>query len=203
MSTSVGSDDASLIARSLNEPAAFATLYERHADAVFRYGASRLGRDSAGDLTSESFLVAFERRDRYDPTVSSALPWLLGIATRLIRRRRREEAVGWRALAVAAGLGGEGTARLEHRHDSDTDARIDAGAAVGGIAEAIVRLPKRDRDVLTLTAWSELDSAGISEALGIPEGTVRSRLHRARRILRAELEAGGAHRKELDHERLG
>ncbi|WP_087010974.1 RNA polymerase sigma factor [Leucobacter sp. 7(1)] len=71
-------------------PPLFAELYRRHSGAVFRYAASRLGREPADDLTSDVFLVAFDRRDRYDTSVPSALPWLLGIATRLIRRHRRD-----------------------------------------------------------------------------------------------------------------
>lgn len=181
--------DASIIARSRDSPGEFAQLYDRHARVVFRYAASRLGAESADDLTSETFLVAFERRQNYDPAVANALPWLLGIATRLIRRRKRDEIASWRLLAASQGIGGEGTVHSTHDPCSEADQRIDAGFAVNSIANTIANLPQRDRDVLTLAAWSELNSAGIAEALGIPEGTVRSRLHRARRILRTQLEA--------------
>lgn len=193
--------DAQLIARSRDAPEVFSLLYERHARAVFRYAASRLGREAADDLTSEVFLTALQRRERYDAAVASALPWLLGIATRLIRRRRRDEVAAWRALTRAQGLGGDGTVHAAHDPIGELDARIDADDAIGSIAAAVARLPKRDRDVLTLTAWSELDSAGIAEALGIPEGTVRSRLHRARRILRTHLEADGFRTEENEHGR--
>lgn len=201
--------DASIVARSRDAPDVFAQLYDRHARAVFRYSASRLGREYADDLTSDTFLVAFERRDRYDTAVASALPWLLGIATRLIRRRRRDEIASWRATAASQGLGGEGTVHAIYDPSGETDDRIDADLAMSSIALAVAKLPKRDRDVLTLCAWSELDSAGIAEALGIPEGTVRSRLHRARKILRTHLDAGsaretagGAREMELDHARV-
>ncbi|WP_205881404.1 RNA polymerase sigma factor [Leucobacter coleopterorum] len=197
------------MARSRDAPDVFAKLYDRHARAVFRYSASRLGREHADDLTSDTFLVAFELRDRYDTAVQTALPWLLGIATRLIRRRRRDEIASWRATAASQGLGGDGTVHAVYDPSGEADDRIDAGLAMSSIALAVAKLPKRDRDVLTLCAWSELDSVGIAEALGIPEGTVRSRLHRVRKTLRTHLEAGKvrgnaglARETEVQHERV-
>lgn len=192
--------DAELVARSRDAPLLFAELYRRHSGAVFRYAASRLGREPADDLTSDVFLVAFDRRNRYDASVPSALPWLLGIATRLIRRHRRDEVAGWKALTTLGGLGGEGSARTHSDPVDALDSWLDARSLTGSLSSAIARLPQRDRDVLTLTAWSELDSAGIAEALGIPEGTVRSRLHRARKILRTHLETSVAREPETTHE---
>lgn len=194
-------NDADVIADALKRPGEFTELYKRHSAPVFRYIASRLGRESAEDLSSETFLVAFERRDAFNPDALSALPWLLGIATQLIRRNRREEAASWRLSAAFSGLGGEGTIHSVHDPSNDADARIEANAAVRSISNAMAKMPKRDREVLALAAWSELDSGGIAEALGIPEGTVRSRLHRCRRILRAHLEAGGVRDLETHDER--
>lgn len=85
--------DVELVARSRDAPRLFAELYRRHSGAVFRYAASRLGREPADDLVSDVFLAALGRRDRFDPAVPTALPWLLGIATRLIRRRRIRERI--------------------------------------------------------------------------------------------------------------
>lgn len=181
--------DAEVIADAQGRPEEFTELYRRHSAPVFRYIASRLDRGLAEDLRSETFLVAFERRVAFRSEAQSALPWLLGIATQLIRQRRREEAASWRLEAAVDGLGGEGTARLESDPAAEVDARLDAKTAVRSISLAIAKLSRGDRDVLGLAAWSELDTAGIAESLGIPEGTVRSRLHRARRILRAHLDA--------------
>lgn len=196
------STDAEIIARSRDRPEEFATLYQRRARAVFSYVASRLGGDAAEDITSATFLVALERLDRYDTSVPNALPWLLGIATRLIRRHRRDEIATWKALAregAAAGFDRDGDVIDQDR--TDVDAQIDAANAARRIAGAVASLAQRDRDVLALTAWSDLDSAGIADALGIPEGTVRSRLHRARRILRAHLDADSTRNSEEDHGR--
>ena len=94
------STDNELIARSHLDPAVFATLYDRHATAVYRYLAQRLGEHAADDVMSETFLVAFERRDAYDREVTDARPWLLGIATRLMRKHARLEAVAWKGMAA-------------------------------------------------------------------------------------------------------
>ena len=92
-------DDAALIARSLHAPECFGVLFDRHAPAIGRYIARRLGPDAADDLVAETFLVAFRRRDHYDLTHGDARPWLYGIATRLIGRHRRQEVRFFRAIA--------------------------------------------------------------------------------------------------------
>ncbi len=64
------------------------------------------------------------------------------------------------------------------------DAKLTAQATRPGLARAIAKLPVRQRDVVLLHAWADLDYEQIAVALGIPVGTVRSRLHRARGALR-------------------
>src|ERR1035437_4919100 len=100
-----GEDDAALIARSIDTPDCFAVLFDRHAPAIYRYVARRLGPDAADDLVAEAFLVAFQRRGGYDSTQAEARPWLYGIATNLISRRRRDEMRFFRAIARRAGHG--------------------------------------------------------------------------------------------------
>ncbi|MEV3921254.1 RNA polymerase sigma factor [Actinomadura coerulea] len=80
--------DASLIAASRTEPERFAGLFRRHAPEIMRYATRRLGRDAAEDVVAETFLIAFDRRHRYDAARPDARPWLYGIATNLIRRHR-------------------------------------------------------------------------------------------------------------------
>lgn len=74
-------DDATLIAQSLRAPERFGVLFDRHAPAIFRYAARRLGPDAADDIVAETFLTAFRARGRYDPAYLDAGPWLYGIAT--------------------------------------------------------------------------------------------------------------------------
>jgi len=182
--------DNEIIRRSWDNPAVFAEIYDRHATTVYRYAARRAGVDTADDIMAETFLVAFERRNRFDNAFESALPWLLGIATVLIRKHRGSEARFLRAV-VASGP----PATVVENHDD----RLDADISVRAIAGAIRKLPARDRDALLLYAWGDLDYEGVALALSIPVGTVRSRLNRARRVLR--LSAGITPAKEVDRGR--
>jgi RNA polymerase sigma-70 factor (ECF subfamily) len=182
--------DSEIVRRSWEHPAAFADVYDRHARAVYRYAARRAGTDAADDIMAETFLVAFERRKRFDETYDSALPWLLGIATILIRKHRGAEARFLRAIAASA--------RPEAVTD-DHDDRLDASLTVRAMTGAISRLPARDRDALLLYAWGDLDYEAVALALNIPVGTVRSRLNRARRVLRQS--AGVQPAQEVDRGR--
>src|SRR5690349_5976781 len=84
-------DDAAVIARSVRDPDHFATIYDRYFVEIYRYLAGRLGREIADDFAAETFLVAFRKRDRFDPTLGSVRPWLYGIATNLVGQHRRRE----------------------------------------------------------------------------------------------------------------
>jgi RNA polymerase sigma factor (sigma-70 family) len=175
-----GGDDATLIARSLRAPECFGALFDRHAPAMSRYIARRLGPDAADDLVAETFLVAFRRRGRYDLAHADALPWLYGIATRLIARHRREEVRFFRAIA-RTGV----DPAAEPVADQVTD-RVAAQAASRELAVALAGLSQAQRDVLLLVA-SGLGYEEAALALGVPAGTVSSRLVRARRKVREAL----------------
>ncbi|MDT0182004.1 sigma-70 family RNA polymerase sigma factor [Microbacterium sp. ARD31] len=189
------SPDNEVIARSASEPAAFSVLYDRHATTVFRYAAQRLNDDAADDIMSETFLVAFERRGTFDESFSDARPWLLGIATRLIRKHARLEATAWK------GLSADLAAQVAPDFIDQAGARIDAQRLTARLGKAIRRLTDADRDTLLLYAWGDLDYAAIASALEIPVGTVRSRLNRVRRQLRR---AAGIDttEQETDHGRV-
>lgn len=178
-----GGDDAVVIARSLRSPECFGTIFDRHAPAIYRYIARRLGSDSADDLVAETFLVAFRRRGRYDGAQPDARPWLYGIATRLISRHRRDETRFLRAIART------GTGPASEALDGQIIDRVAAQAARRELAAALARLSQAQRDVLLLVA-SGLSYPETGLALGVPAGTVSSRMVRARRIVREAL--GGA-----------
>ena len=173
-------DDATLIALSRRSPESFAVLFDRHAPAIHAYVERRLGPDAADDLVAETFLVAFQRRESYDTAQPDARPWLYGIATNLIRRRHREEIRLFRAIARTRA---EPAAELMA---DKVDGRVAAGALRSRLASALARLPRSQRDVLLLVA-SGLSHEETAVALGVPLGTVASRLARARRKVRAEL----------------
>jgi RNA polymerase sigma factor (sigma-70 family) len=177
-----GADDAVLITESLRVPERFGVLFDRHAPAIYRYTARRLGRDAADDLVAEIFLAAFQRRGHYDPARADARPWLYGIATRVVARHRRDEVRFFRAIARTGVDPAVDPAPLA---DQVAD-RVTAQAARGQLAAAIAGLPAPQRDVLLLTA-SGLGYPEIAEALGIPAGTVSSRLARARQKVRGQV----------------
>ena len=175
-----GGDDAAVIARSLRSPECFGIIFDRHAPAIYRYIARRLGRDSADDLLAETFLVAFRRRGRYDGARPDARPWLYGIATRLVRRHRRDEIRFFRAIART------GADPVSEAFDGQIIDRVAAQAVRKELAAALARLSQAQRDVLLLVA-NGLSYTEAGLALGLPAGTVSSRLARARRIVREAL----------------
>ena len=175
---------------------AFAGLYDRHAGTIYRYAARRIGAGVADDVMSETFLVAFERRAAFDPTVGAALPWLYGIATTLMKKHARLEAASWRGMTAA------GAAEVIVDDIEGLESRVDAEASVQRIGLALRRMAKRDRDALLLQAWADLSYEDIALALDIPVGTVRSRLNRARRVLREAISRGKAPEMEVEHGRV-
>jgi RNA polymerase sigma-70 factor (ECF subfamily) len=168
--------DAELVASSLRDPDSFTQLFERHWQALYRFCQSRAG--SAGeDIAAEAFRIAFDRRRRYDPRYSDARPWLFGIATNLLRdhfrtARREEHKL-------------ERSAALDALHQTGDELNELERQLLGPqLADALQGLPATDRDALLLLAWADLDYEQISQALGVPLGTVRSRIHRARQRVR-------------------
>ena len=175
-------DDAELMRASRQQPEQFAGIFRRYFAEVHRYVARRVGVEAAGDVVAESFLEAFRSRERFDPDRGGVRPWLYGIATNRIGSHRRAER---RYLAVLARTHAEGFAE---DHGDRVGDRVDAGSAGDVLARALADLPDADRDVLLLVALADLSYGETARALGIPEGTVASRLNRARRKLREALD---------------
>jgi RNA polymerase sigma-70 factor (ECF subfamily) len=176
------------------EPAVeFGRLFDAYARPLHRYLARRVGPETAHDLVSETFLVALNQRHSYDPRRGAVRSWLYGIATNLLRRQVRQEV---RALQATARSAGHAPGQ-EASHESRVADRLDAAAMAIQLAAALAELSDGDRDVLLLTSWAGLDSTEVADALDIPVGTVRSRLHRVRKWLRAN--APKAMREEGGH----
>lgn len=176
-------DDAAVLARSVRDPDQFAAIYDRYFGEVYRYVAGRLGRDVADDLAAETFLIAFRKRDRFDPAVGRVRPWLYGIATILVGQHRRKETRRYRALARA----GRRVLDSVESHDERIADAMTAERLGRQLAAALADLGHGDRDVLLLVAISELSHREVALALDIPYGTVGSRLNRARSALRGVL----------------
>jgi RNA polymerase sigma-70 factor, ECF subfamily len=180
------SSDGIAIERSLTAPEAFTEVFERHFVAVHRYLARRAGRDRADDLAAQAFTVAFARRQSYRDGLGSARPWLLGIATNLLREDHRSEQ---RLLATMAGLGNE--ALVSRASPGPGEAPSDPA-----LAAALASLDPVQRDALLLHVWGELSYAEIADSTGVPIGTIRSRISRACAALRTALRVGAASDEE-------
>ncbi|WP_203913562.1 RNA polymerase sigma factor [Rhizocola hellebori] len=153
-------------------------MFDRHARDLLRYATHRVGEQAAEDIVAQTFLAAYEQRNRYDPGRGDLLPWLYGICNNLLRRHRRAEL---RRLRATASL------RPAENSGEPTADRIDAQRGVAQVAHVLARLPRRQREVLLLFAIAELEYSEIAIALGIPLGSVQSSLHRARTKIRAAL----------------
>jgi RNA polymerase sigma-70 factor (ECF subfamily) len=173
--------DAELAARFRQDPERFTAVYDRYFDDIYRYVAGRLDVSAADDLAAETFLVAFDRRDRFDPGRGSLRPWLFGIATNLVARHRRREARHYRALARAA------ADPAADSHENRVVASVAAQRVQPRLARALTTLSPGERDVLLLVALSQLSHEEVAETLGISYGTVGSRLSRARKKLHEAL----------------
>jgi RNA polymerase sigma factor (sigma-70 family) len=173
--------DAEVIAASMDRPEEFAVIFDRYATVIHRYLARRCGTVAADDLLSETFLVAFEQRSRYDQSRPRAIPWLYGIASNLLRRDRRSEA---RQLRAYAKSGVDPVLADVADHVAE---RVDAGTSLPKLAAALAGLSSEDRTTLLLSVWEQLSHGDIAAAMDVPTGTVGSRLSRARKQIRTSL----------------
>lgn len=176
--------DAAIIRASLEEPVQFGTIFERHWDAVYRYAARRVGSAVGEDVAAEAFLVAFMRRADFRRDATTARPWLLGIATNMIRHHLRDEQTHLRILTSIV----VNDAPLF----PDDPERLRAVAALPVVSEVLATLRLEDRDAFLLFALADLSYFEIALALDVPVGTVRSRIHRVRHRLRERLAHSGA-----------
>jgi len=173
--------DAQIVSWStIGDASAFVELIWRHGVAIHRYLSRRAGRAEADDLLSEVWVQAFRARATYDHAWPDARPWLYGIAHNVLRAH-------WRATARRA-------PRIPTAVSDPwpkLDEQLDAEARRPELKRALESLTDDEREVLLLVAWEQLSQAEIAFVLGVPPGTVRSRLHRARTAMRAELGAEG------------
>jgi RNA polymerase sigma-70 factor, ECF subfamily len=176
-------NDVAVLLESRTVPERFGTLFNSYYPEIHRYAQARLASHLADDVASETFLIAFRGRTRFSAAEGSGQvrAWLYGIATNLIRRHWRDELRRYRALARA------GVDLPAQPPDEQVTAQISAQGVRRELATALAGLSVRERDVLLLVALGDLNYADAAAALGVPYGTVCSRLDRARRKVRKAL----------------
>ena len=165
---------------------AFATVFDRHGDRVWRHVWRMMQhRQDTEDVVSATFAEAWRRRARVRIVDDSLLPWLLVTATNCARNASR------------------GNRRLERliahipRADDAPDAadvvgdRSEADAAKTAVTEALRALSPADASLIALVMLEEVPLADAAKALGMGYGAAKTRIHRARGRLRAQLEAAG------------
>lgn len=159
----------------MDDATRFADLYDEHRGAVLAYCLRRTGRSDAEDAVAETFATAWRRVG--DIPLDMTLPWLYGVARRVLSRQHRSRRrlrqlrskIGSQPVAAMAGPEAEVVQRLEYRL----------------VAEALRRLSADDREVLMLAAWEGLGGAEIGAVVGCSADAAAQRLHRARRRLEA------------------
>ena len=180
--------DSTLLAAAIDgDGQAFGRLYDRHRDRVFRH-VLRLSdsRSDAEDLVALVFVEAWRRRSAVRVVEDSVLPWLLVTANNLARNhnraRQRYRAVLPRIAAPVP----------EPDHADAVAERLDTTERAGAVRSAFDRLGRRDQEILALCVLDELSTSEVAAILGVPSGTVKSRLSRAKR--RLAVSVGSDHR---------
>ncbi|KOG28566.1 RNA polymerase sigma70 factor [Streptomyces resistomycificus] len=166
---------------------AFGDLFDAYARSVYNHAYRLTGEWTlAEEVVSLTFLDAWRLRERVDEEGGSLRPWLLGIATNVTRNTRR---AARRHSAAVARLPRDEAVR---DFADEVAGRLDDAARLTVVRTALAKLRRGEREVLALCVWSGLDYRAAAEALGVPVGTVRSRLSRARTKLAKHLEPPAA-----------
>jgi RNA polymerase sigma-70 factor, ECF subfamily len=158
---------------------AFSELFRDHAQLVYRHAVRLTGNWAmAQDIVSLTFLEAWRLRERLRDEGDSPRPWLMGIATNVLRNTTRAARRHERALARMPGR------EIVPDFAEELVGRMADAQQLAAAQSALAQLRRPEREVFTLCVWSGLGYAEAAEALGVPVGTVRSRLSRARTRLR-------------------
>jgi RNA polymerase sigma factor (sigma-70 family) len=173
---------------------AFGVIYDRHRDRVFRHALRLIiSIPDAEDVTAMVFLEAWRRRDAVRMVNGSVVAWLLVTTNNVVRNHARSQR---RYRAFLDRLPPPDAVEDPAEHVAEEDERQ---ARARSLAAAFARLSGRDRDVLTLCVLEELSTAQAGTVLGVPEGTVKSRLSRAKRRL-AQSFTGDLHTRDPEPE---
>lgn len=163
--------------------AAIAILYQRHGGLIYRFSLS-LSKDSsvAEEITQEVFLVLMKQSGRFDPSRAELSTWLCGIARNMIWKQFKRQK---RWQPIEAGDDEGETTTLE----DDPDLTLSRNEVVSLVRRKVDDLAPHFREVVILCELEEMTYESAAVVLGVPIGTVRSRLHRAKAQLARILHA--------------
>jgi RNA polymerase sigma-70 factor, ECF subfamily len=172
-------DDDLLRQTTAGDEQAFTALYGRHQASVYRFALHMSGSvDVAEEVTQEVFMFLIRGAKQYDAKRGSLAGFLYGVARNHVLRRLQRDRVYCDPPDDDA-----------HGVDDDTFGGIVRSQRIDCLRKALLALPEHYREVVVLCELEEVDYAGAAEALGIPIGTIRSRLNRARAMLAERLRA--------------
>ena len=153
---------------------ALGRMFELHADRLFRHAARLVSnREDAKDVVVMAFFELWRKRESVRLVDGSPLPWLVKTVGYVARNQERSAARYRRVLSRVP---------LEAAAQPPCD-QLDES----GVGDAVRRLPSKERDVVILSVIEGLEDRDTATALGIPVGTVKSRLSRAKARLRIDL----------------
>lgn len=179
------SDEALLAAAGTGDAAAIALLFRRHHKTMYRAFTRLLGaREDLDDLVQAAFLEAWRSAPSFSGR-SSAKTWLIGIAYNVFRHHVRAQSRRRSAFRLFA---------LETRTEASalSESQLDARRDLASVEAAVLDLPEDLRAVFVMCQLEDMSSKEVAEALGTREGTVRRRLHDARKRLASALTKGDA-----------
>ena len=172
--------DEQLMARAkVGNDAAFEELYHRFARRLKGFFFLQLGGDEelAADATHDVFLRAYEARNRYQEG-KSVSTWLFTIAYNICRNHYRSNAYETQLSA---------TLDAEPISEEQIEIQLDAAVLDDALAQVLSELPPPLHQLFSLHYQEELTIPHVAEIVGIPEGTVKSRIHKTMNIIRKKL----------------
>lgn len=172
-------DEQLMVRAATGSDTAFEELYRRYARRLKGFFFLQLGGDEelAADATHDVFLRAYEARDRYQEG-RRVDTWLFTIAYNICRNHYRSNAYEAELLA---------TLDAEPVADQQIEVQLDQAALDEALTQVLAELPAPLHQIFSLHYQEELTIPQIAEIVGVPEGTVKSRLHKTMNIIRKKL----------------
>lgn len=175
------------------DQSAFTKLYERHSKAMLGFISTRYfagDEDSAEDVVQQAFLKLCEQHERYDRKLKLR-PWLFSLAANLAIDLKRAQAVRFaHSFAEFKGISRQDYDPADPRAPDVPD-QVVGHEHTDLLHVAISTLPDGDREAVEAVYLGGLEYAQAAELLGIPVGSLKTRVHRSLKALRCRLDTGG------------